>query len=466
MNIFRQRSLLIGSGVAYIASQYLLGSGHDNTSVLAILLSYVLLYGEVDKTDLLAWHSNPIRVIMPIFVIFQSLYWMRCLTIEHNILSLGQNFFPAMYYPLERVPSACAQYLGMYYIYFAGLSMGYNFNRRKANIMSRSKFLDQKRILLFGVPSVILTAIIFASTYNLGMKIPLFVWYIIESLSRLDPLFCGLITIIVFFPESKWIRTVVLIAFLISFAFRIQSAQITQMRFMVLEPVALIGVTFLLIKRVSLRQLGVALGVIFLILFILLPSLNEIKYTNMVFTPESLSMHMLQGLDLFVMRAASYHTNAAIEELPVLENLFILYRDSIVHDLIDGLPFSRIFLKGRPDEISFAMRFAQTQSGYPIESSEFVSAFTALKYSWGSWVAFVGAILFGLGHGLIASRIAYWHVAYAWLIPSLAFTTVALHGMRTSDMLKIPVNMMIFLVVLAILQKKGQSGHNLRPKAL
>ena len=97
--------------------------GLPNGAVLAAALSYSLLRGWSlrEPGDV---RGNPLRFALPVFLVFQLVYWVRCLVLMY--MSIPAEYVPMWWgYEVTWASPACANYLLIHYPYFLALGFGY-----------------------------------------------------------------------------------------------------------------------------------------------------------------------------------------------------------------------------------------------------------------------------------------------------------------------------------------------------
>jgi hypothetical protein len=428
-------------------------------AVIFILLAYASLYRSERRRSGNVWLGSPIRIVLPAFCAFQALAWLRCLLVAHDGTFFGET--PEFIgYPPEMASAACAQYCLLHYLFFLSQSFTFRAITRGTPRPTHPPRIHRTRTLVFAA-IVLITAILgFTLTYGKSDIESNSLLYITSLTMRLVALPWMLTAIILFSPGRGRVWAALLLA--VTLWLSILSVEATQIRFFIFAEVASVGVVLVTHGKIGVKRLGVIAALILATSMLFALSTAVKRYDG----SDASSVRSARSLlDAFVTRSASFHADAAAEQSEMARTLFTARRDRVTQELFAGIPFSSlVFGRVVTAEGSFDMAFYWALTGYHLNTSFFVPALTAIRYSYGIAAVLACAVLFGISHGFAAGRIMKSGVPRAWLICQAVLLPIMLNGFAKPDLFRVLVNFGICMYVVRVChERRGQSKPSAAP---
>jgi hypothetical protein len=433
------------------ASLLLLSAGLAPLALLAVSLAYGLLYISQNRQDTKCWLGNPLRIALPLFLLFQVAYCLWCALFSGGALD-GLDYQPEKWgYPMELAPLACCEYLLLNYVLFLGIHFGYRSGQESPRSVRQ---LELRRRPALALCFVLLAVAVGGFLVTYGRDTNLLLGYLVSNSERFICFAWFVLTFLAL--AGRWQeRLTVWLLHILCLAAGIYGVLLTRMRFLVFEQIASVMVVWF-----SCRPLGKRLLVSFVIsgvaiLFLFTVTTNVKRSDN-----SAASLDVAPAVvDALLGRAASFHADAILEDEPSMRSLFTEYRGAVVKELLVGVPFSGLFTGVTdPNSPMLDMRFAWWNSGHILDTSFFVSGVTALRYTFGLPLTIIASAASGILLGLTARNAVRVALPASWLLVQAAMLPVALHGYRKSDFLRIATNLLLFWLLLRVVCRRKSCG--------
>ncbi len=448
----KQRLLLqLLSIICFIFSYIFYFTSEYNISVILIGSAFLLLYLSFKKANHKNWLINPLRIVLPLFLIIQILFWIRCLLVINHIQLFNYSWVYMYQIQISNVPNACSEFLILHYLYFLFLDIFFNSHFIHAKLLP--DIISYKKILYIAIPLIILIPLNFLFTYQSKLPLNIIFNYISSNISKLVYLFWGLLTVVFFTTKKRLYKYLVIIGFSINLFISFLIVINTKMRFMMIEQI--IAISFVIISIYgffSKKALNKIIPII--IIFLILYSVSSyIKSQNQFSTNKSFGNIVFQTLDMLVIRGAGYSADALSIQSPTIQALFIEKKDLIIGEILSGLPFSRLLLSPKYyDNISFDMQLYWAYSGKDEICSWFVSSFTSIFYSYNLFFAFIIAAIFGFLHGILFSTLKNPIFTYSWIISQMIYLPIVINGVRKGDLSGIIFNFFLYIIMMNLIK--------------
>ncbi len=439
-------ALILPSTVAFAIALIVNAGGMYNVAVLMAAIAYGLLFSAQYRPGTRGWLSDPLRIVLPMFLGFQLILWMRCLLVYY-VGDYVDHRWQWMGFPLEIAPEACANYLLMHYPYFLFLCLGYRFAGRP--IRRSLKRLDQKPLLVFSACFLIVSGLGFLFTYGRAGAFSPPVLYVTTNFSRFNHLWLLMLSLVVFLPDKPSHRVVALAIYTTVVAISMAVLIETKMRFMLLEQFACLFIVYLTSTRwkvATLLKLGSGIAVLALLFNIT----TAIKRDSSL-GGRSIAEELISTADAFATRAGSFQADGICIASLATQGLFLDKSALILAEIAAGLPFTGMINSQSSDsKVSFDMAFHRQHSKSFSEASIFVSGLTAVRFALGFWLVWLAAVLFGFLHGCLVGQAGKLQCGHAWVVSQAMLLTIGLNGLSKSDLLGVVTRFVLFTIAVKI----------------
>lgn len=448
-------SILLSAAVGVVGLLLYL-AGVFAGSILATSIAMATLWAGARRSSGGLWRNHPLQAWIPIFLTFQLLGWIR-----DEIALRSQDFVTYTWtwlgYSMESAAPGCALYLLTHLLYFFVLHLAYHPSRTIAPAAT----VDRQRAALLAHPILLVSVVAFLFTYGHQAEFTGLLFYITTNIDRFRMLFVLLLAVVALErgARSRFLRGAAWALHAVYFALGIAVVSVTKMRFYVLEQTAALAAVWFEQRRRRISPLAL-IGSVFTLatlgfVFMLVTQLKTERSQS-----EDTPTEVAGFADALMTRGASFHSDAILVDNPSLRGLFQEQRPELIKEFLSGIPMSGLITNQFIPTIRyFDMQFTWAVTGSYVESSDFVSAFTSVQYTFGGWAVVLAAILFGWLHGKVFQFAAMRPNDCSWVATQAIVLPIALHGLQRSDLLGIVFNTLLYVVALRMLQaRRAPSG--------
>jgi hypothetical protein len=380
--------------------------------------------------------SNPLVILIPIFIFTQSFYWIIYILNKNGITIFNYSWEIPYMIDIMFLPKSFAIFLLLSSTYIFALSLSYN-QKRSSQLRTINYELPKNGMLYFMLSLLVIISILYYIYGNI-ISIPIGITHFLKVLGKLRVLFS---TILIFYLLNKKsiIAKMLLAMFLaIYISLGILSVFIFEMRMILFEPLIIILILiFIKKKRLKFSTLY-RLGLFLVACFFVFSFTTRLKFIKQYNEDPNFTVlqKMMHSVDNFSSRGAAYFSDIVAYSNPNSINLFETKKYYIFTEIIYGLPLGSIFVPKRfTYTYPFDMEFFWSYNPNGISSS-YVSAPSALLFTLGLPIAMLVLFFVGIFQGTIFSYFTYqigskcsWFIIHPMLVPFY------MNGLAKTDLL-------------------------------
>ncbi len=409
--------------------------------------------------------AHPLRIILPLFLVFQLANWIKCIIAGYYSTILGWRIMPDGYSIQSSAP-ACAEYLLLHWPYFAGAALVYWSPRRPT---TAGMVIKEHKVLVVAGAVLSVSIVGFLATYK--QPASALSQYVVSNALRFPGLAWMLLAWVAL--TGRRYRAAAWILLVVSVVLGLFTVYKTSMRFLLFEEsIAFVVILVSVRPGTSIARLAKMAAVVGVI-GILFSVATDLKRSGKVRSADTRGgAFAVEKVDEFISRSSSYHADAVAYERAVARDLFTERRATVISEMLGGIPFSGLFTRtgyggSANTEYTFDMSFYRIFAVRPAsEVSFFVSGPTAVRHAFGVQTAAVLMFLAGCLHGRLCSWVSRWLAPLGWIVAQASLIPVGLHGFRKSDFLRVGVNLILGALLARTCMESQRPTHRARVATL
>lgn len=400
------------------------------------------------------WLSHPLRIMIPITLVIQSLLWIIFLLYSYSTTFQNYDWVFDYHSDPTNIPHAYSGFLLLISAYFYAIAITFKPTRLRSfeEIKLSSNKTLYAIILLLIVISLLDYIFIYASLTSVDI-FSLFS-YILKFLAKLRPIFT-LVLIYYLWYKNTLTSKISLIFFITSYLLLgFVGLYLTSMRQLVFEIIIIIIIFFYTVRkqiRLNISRFILLSVIIFLGMFIftLASSIKTEEPSQNIMNRGSKTQIFLFNLQQFVSRGTLYAADNIALSNPDANSIFKTKQNNIFAEIVSGIPFGGILIpESFKSRYSFDMQFFWSYLSSGI-SSTYVSGTTCLWFIFEMPLAIVIMFLVGVFHGKSFQVIANWlGVKYTWLVIYSMVSFFFFYGLARSDLLGLPIYSLLGALIL------------------
>lgn len=411
-----------------------------NISIVISILVLIIIHhiSRTKFTDESKVFSNPLIILIPIFIITQSLFWFIYLLNENDITFFNYSWEIPYMMDISFLPISYSIFLFLSSVYLYALSLSYN-QKINYKLRPRNFELSNNSFLYFILSILVIISILFY-IFGDNISMPIGIAHFFKILSKLRIVFSAIIIFHLINKRTITAKFSLLIFLIIYIALGFLSVIVFSMRMILFEPLILILIIFLINKKrkriniLKLFKLSLFLSVCFFI-FSIANSLKFADYPNN--TNYSVPQTIIHSLDVFSSRSAAYFPDIIAYTNSASKNLFQKKGYYNFTEIIYGLPLGSVIVpKKYSYKYPFDMEFFWTYCSNCGTSSTYVSAPSALMFTVGIPITILILFFVGLFQGYIFKYITFkLGSEHSWFIIHPILVPFYLNGLAKGDIL-------------------------------
>ncbi|MFA5973317.1 MAG: hypothetical protein WC780_13285 [Lentimicrobiaceae bacterium] len=413
------------------------------------------------------WLSHPLRLMIPLTLIMQSLWWITFLLYSNSITFFNYEWVFDYHSNEKYIPHAYASFLLLISVYFYSLAIFYN--PKKLFINERLKISSNKILYIIVFFILVISLFDYILVYASLSKIEFFpaLNYIFKLFAKLRPLF-SLVLIYFLWHKNTRLAKIILFLYLSIYLFiGFIGVNLTSMRQIIFEPIIITIIFFYTIRHkihLNLSRLLIIASFIIVGFYVFIVA-SSIKFgeTNIhVDDNKSIGYRSLASFQQFIFRSTLYSADVIALSNPASEQLLKKNGNDVLVEIASGVPFGGILVpKSQKTFYPIDMQFFWSYLPIGI-SSAYVSGTTSLWFLFGIPMAMLFIFFIGLFHGEIFQLITtLLGTKYSWLVIFSMTSLFPFYGLQRSDLLGLPIYCLLGAFILKkFFIKKSSSNNN------
>jgi hypothetical protein len=437
-------TLILTSFVLNVTTQY-------NLAIISSILACIIIFFECRANSLKKkiWRTHPLRIIIPLFLIMQSLWWIIYHFNENSVFFYDYEWRLDYHSDPDNIPKAFSNTILLILPYFYSLKIFYNPNFK---VITQRIFKQNQLfyviIFFLLIISLIEYVLVYANAYRI--EIPDIFVYLFKLLSNFR-IFFGLLIVNYLIDSKSKISIIVLIAFFsIYIMLGVWGTRLTLMRQLLFEPFLILFVSFIAKKHEFkfTKRNTVLIFALLIFVFYIFNWANKIKFNEVQPSHSdnyTIGYSLMKSIEAFSFRGTVYISDAIAYSQSASEEYLKNSGDKVIYEIISGIPFgSQIFFGNDIDKTTINMQFYWTYSNKGI-SSAYVSAFSSILFNSGLMLAGILIFIIGILHAksfqFAANSIG---INNSWVITFSLLIFFVFTGLQRADILGIPMYSLIF----------------------
>lgn len=449
--------------ILFVLSTYLYYNNYYNWSIFLTLGNLLLIYftEKKIKADKSKWLAHPIRLLLPLFIISQSLMYLFFLLSE--IINVDGYVVPSSYlFDDYYIPEGFAGFLLLHSIFIYGLSVSFKPKSDNGNLVKSYDFANNN-IYIIMIMVVLISLVDYIYIYTPLISLPAGISHILQLFSRLRPLFAIFIVNHLWNKKSKYSLIILFVFIIVYFYLGFLSVSLTGMRQLLFEICIILLIVYLTIKRSNFFRISSFLkyAAVFIIFLYIFNLASNLKFDNRTeYSGELITHRILNSLYDIAFRGSGYVGD--MTALSKSQSFGMIKNNSniIFSEILNGIPLgSLVFNLEKKSKYSFNMLFYWSYSPVGF-SSAYISGPSSLLFLYGMLIILPVMLFVGIIHGKTINWVYKNLNLPQWVVIQSFYLLFFLFGLQRVDLIGLPVYLVIATLILNIMISKDNSRIN------